>query len=273
MRGILAHRMDDGVETFFVLSTMLFKSEEHSISSILIHEITTQAGKAENEDALADLLCGILSQQWNRCLREEVVRSPITLLTQYTPLVYIQSLLNHLLLRCYATCKHCLTFAPSPIHLAQSTVELHASKRIYNKETPQLSYAAVATSLDVLYTIACGLPTSDDITHFWEILSVNFTVMLLHTKQLVNTIEGMSKLLEVSVTTNGFGPRGAFEDEGVQRDPLALVLDKLTLNLIEEPRAGCSREEVTPRITKLREAVETSTDDCADDVATCRWSR
>jgi Protein of unknown function (DUF3636) len=123
-------------------------------------------------------------------------------------------------------------------------VELHASKRIYNKDTPQLSYEAVTTSLEVLYTIACGLPTSDEITHFWEILSVNFTVMSLHTKQFVGTIQGMAKLLEVSVTTNGFGPRGAFEDDGVQRDPVAMVLDKLTLNLIEEPRAGCSRDEV-----------------------------
>ena len=125
-------------------------------------------------------------------------------------------------------------------------MELHASKRIYNKDTPRLPYSTVITSLDVLYTIACGLPTSNDITDFWEILSVNFTVMVLHTKQLVNTIEGMSKLLEASITTNGFGPRGAFEDEGVQRDPVALVLDKLTLNLIEEPRTGCSREEVPP---------------------------
>jgi hypothetical protein len=53
---------------------MSFKTEEHAISSILIHDITSQAGKAENEDALADLICDILSQQWNRCLREEVVR-------------------------------------------------------------------------------------------------------------------------------------------------------------------------------------------------------
>lgn len=68
--------------------------------------------------------------------------------------------------------------------------------------------------------------------------------MSLHTKQFVGTIYGMSKLLEVSVTHNGFGPRGAFEDEGIQRDPVAMVLEKLTLNLIEEPRAGCSRDEV-----------------------------
>ena len=153
-------------------------------------------------------------------------------------------------------------------------MELHASKRIYNKDTPQLPYAAVVTSLDVLYTIACGLPTSDDITHFWEILSVNFTVMVLHTKQLVNTIEGMSKLLQVSITTNGFGPRGAFEDEGVQRDPVALVLDKLTLNLIEEPRAGCSREEVqSPETRGLTKVMAFATDDCTDYVGTCCWSR
>jgi hypothetical protein len=53
---------------------MSFKTEGHAISSILIHDITSQAGKAENEDALADLICDILSKQWNRCLREEVVR-------------------------------------------------------------------------------------------------------------------------------------------------------------------------------------------------------
>jgi hypothetical protein len=70
--------------------------------------------------------------------------------------------------------------------------------------------------------------------------------MLLHTKQLVSTIEGMAKLLETSVTIKGFGPRGEFEDEGVQRDPVALVLEKLTLNLIEEPRAGATKEEVLP---------------------------
>ena len=250
MRDILVHRMEDGIETFTILSSMTFKSDDHAISSILIHEITSQAGKAENEDALADLICDILSQQWNRCLKEEVVRPYNVLLIKYTPLLCIQSLLNYLLLRCYRTCGHCLTFTPSPIHLAQSTVELHASKRIYNKDTPQLPYATVVASLDVLYTIACGLPASNDITHFWEILSVNFTIMVLHTKQLVNTIEGMSRLLEVSITTNGFGPRGAFEDEGVQRDPVALVLDKLTLNLTEEPRVGCTREEVRSHRTQ-----------------------
>ena len=168
------------------------------------------------------------------------------LLMQYTPLVSIQCLLNYLLLRNYSTCKHCLTFTPSPIHLAQSTVELHASKRIYNKDTPQLAYDAVIESLEVLYTIACGLPTSDDITQFWEILSVNFTVMSLHTKQLVGTIQGMSKLLEAGVTSDGFGPRGVFEDDGIQQDPVTIVLDKLTLNLVEKPRSGCTPEEVIP---------------------------
>ena len=69
-------------------------------------------------------------------------------------------------------------------------------------------------------------------------------MMTLHTKQLVATIEGMSRLLEASVTNDGFGPRGEFEDEGVQRDPVALVLDKLSLNLVQEPRAGSSQEEV-----------------------------
>lgn len=72
MRDILAHRIDN-VETFSKLSTMSFKTEEHAISSILIHEITSQAGKAESEDALANLICDVLSQHWNRCLREEVV--------------------------------------------------------------------------------------------------------------------------------------------------------------------------------------------------------
>ncbi len=38
---------------------------------VLAHRIE----KAENEDALADLICDILSQQWNRCLKEEVVCS------------------------------------------------------------------------------------------------------------------------------------------------------------------------------------------------------
>jgi Protein of unknown function (DUF3636) len=83
-----------------------------------------------------------------------------------------------------------------------------------------------------------------DIAKFWEISTVNFTVMTLHTKQLVSTIEGMSRLLETSITKDGFGPRGEFEDDGVQRDPVALVLDKLSLNLIQEPRAGSTREEV-----------------------------
>jgi len=75
MRDVLAHRIEDGMEIFSVLSSMTFKSEEHAISSILIHEITSQAGKCENEEALADLICDILSQQWNRCLKEEVVCS------------------------------------------------------------------------------------------------------------------------------------------------------------------------------------------------------
>lgn len=125
------------------------------------------------------------------------------------------------------------------------TAELHASKRIYNKEIPQLPFVAVTSSFDLLYTIACGLSLPKDIAKLWQVLTVNFTVMTLHTKQLVATIEGMSKLLETSITIDGFGPRGDFEDDGVQRDPVALVLDKLSLNLIQEPRAGCTREEVS----------------------------
>lgn len=74
MRDVLAHRMEDGTETFSMLSTMTYKTEEHAISSILIHEITTQAGNATDADALGNLICGILSEQWNRCLKEEVVR-------------------------------------------------------------------------------------------------------------------------------------------------------------------------------------------------------
>jgi hypothetical protein len=81
--------------------------------------------------------------------------------------------------------------------------------------------------------------------------------MSLHTKQLVATIEGMAKLLGVSVTSDGFGPRGEFEDDGVQRDPVALVLDKLTLNLIEEPRAGSSKEEVSVQLIVTDESYGT----------------
>lgn len=165
---------------------------------------------------------------------------------QYSPLTDIQALLNFLLLRSYDTCKYCLSFNPSPIHLAKSTVELHASKRIYNKDTPKLPFVAITASLEILYTIACGLSLADDINHLWEILSVRFTVMTLHTKQLVRTIEGIARLLETSVALDNFGPRGQFEeeDDGVQRDPVTLVLDKLTLNLIETPRAGSTHEEV-----------------------------
>lgn len=73
MRDVLAHRMDDGTETFSILATMTYKTEEHAISSILIHEITTRAGTAVSADALGNIICSILSEQWNRCLKEEVV--------------------------------------------------------------------------------------------------------------------------------------------------------------------------------------------------------
>jgi len=65
--------MDDGTETFSMLATMTYKTEEHAISSILIHEITTRAGNAPDADGLGNIICGILSEQWNRCLKEEVV--------------------------------------------------------------------------------------------------------------------------------------------------------------------------------------------------------
>lgn len=70
----------------------------------------------------------------------------------------------------------------------------------------------------------------------------------------------MAKLLETSVTQDGFGPRGDFEDEGIQHDPVALVLDKMSLNLIEEPRAGCSKEEVVRRFSRLITVMEFETD-------------
>jgi hypothetical protein len=78
MRDVLAHRMEDGTETFSMLATMTYKTEEHAISSILIHEITTQAGDAADADALGDIICDILSEQWSRCLKEEVVGSFFT---------------------------------------------------------------------------------------------------------------------------------------------------------------------------------------------------
>ena len=67
--------MEDGSETFSVLSKMSFNSEEDSISYIIIHEITSEAMKSEDETTLANIVCRILSQAWNRCLREETVRS------------------------------------------------------------------------------------------------------------------------------------------------------------------------------------------------------
>lgn len=76
MRDVLSHRMDGEIEVFSVLSGIPFKGEGYTISSILIHEITTQAGKARDEESLANLLCEILSQQWNRCLKEEFVQPP-----------------------------------------------------------------------------------------------------------------------------------------------------------------------------------------------------
>jgi hypothetical protein len=100
-------------------------------------------------------------------------------------------------------------------------------------------------------------------TRLWEILSVNFTVMVLHTKQLVRTIEGMARLLELSVTTDGFGPRGEFEDDGIQQDPVALVLDKLSLNMVEEPRTSCTRNEVFP-LDHINIVMDSTTNNSAD---------
>jgi hypothetical protein len=74
MREILAHRVEiDGDEVFNVLSGTKFPSSQHSISSILIHEITSHGNVTGNVNALADLLCNILSAQWNQCLLEEFV--------------------------------------------------------------------------------------------------------------------------------------------------------------------------------------------------------
>jgi len=66
--------------------------------------------------------------------------------------------------------------------------------------------------------------------------------MCLHTKQLPATIAGMAGLLGFSVGVEGLGPRGLCEER--TGDPVVLVLDKLTENLVEEPRVGGSREEV-----------------------------
>ena len=56
----------------------------------------------------------------------------------------------------------------------------------------------------------------------------------------------MAGLLGFSVGAEGLGPRGVCE-EGTG-DPVVLVLDKLTENLVEGPKAGGSREEVrTPQ--------------------------
>jgi hypothetical protein len=74
---------------------------------------------------------------------------------------------------------------------------------------------------------------------------VNFVVMCLHTKQLPGTIGGMAGLLGESVWEGGVGARGGCEEDGVQ-DPVGLVLDKLSVNLVEEPRMGAQKEEVPP---------------------------
>jgi hypothetical protein len=77
--------------------------------------------------------------------------------------------------------------------------------------------------------------------------------MTLHAKQLVHTIHGMAKLLATSVEEDAIGPRGPVEDDedDLLRDPITLVLDKLTLNLVEAPRSGATLDEV---LSPLRES-------------------
>jgi hypothetical protein len=61
----------------------------------------------------------------------------------------------------------------------------------------------------------------------------------------------MAGLLGESVWEGGFGARGGCEEDGVQ-DPVGLVLDKLSVNLVEEPRMGAQKEEVpTPLPTSI----------------------
>jgi hypothetical protein len=55
----------------------------------------------------------------------------------------------------------------------------------------------------------------------------------------------MAGLLAESVWEGGVGARGVCEEDGVQ-DPVGLVLDKLSVNLVEEPRMGAQKEEVPP---------------------------
>jgi hypothetical protein len=74
MREIFAYQSEEGEEIFSILSEMTYPSSKHIISSILIHEITTLGATAGDVTALADILCAILSTQWNQCLTEEYVR-------------------------------------------------------------------------------------------------------------------------------------------------------------------------------------------------------
>jgi hypothetical protein len=69
--------MDDGMEVFSALAEVSYSNEQHSISSLLIHEITTLAAPVDGESALANILVEILCSHWNRCLHQELV-PPIT---------------------------------------------------------------------------------------------------------------------------------------------------------------------------------------------------
>jgi hypothetical protein len=100
-------------------------------------------------------------------------------------------------------------------------------------------------SFELLTTVARACETPAQQRALWEILSVNFVVMCLHTKQLPRTIGGMAGLLGESVWEGGLGARGVCEEDGVQ-DPVGLVLDKLSVNLVEEPRTGADKPEVPP---------------------------
>jgi hypothetical protein len=73
LREVLGFRMDDGMEVFSALAEVSYSNEQHSISSLLIHEITTLAAPVDGESALANILVEILCSHWNRCLHQELV--------------------------------------------------------------------------------------------------------------------------------------------------------------------------------------------------------
>ncbi|KAF6807710.1 DNA repair protein rad26 [Colletotrichum sojae] len=240
--------------TFDILSRYAFPSDPTTSLAALIFKELPLMGNPLNPVQLLVDFARMVIRMWEQCMSEKFFRPiwDLTSLLSFTLQLQTMSVVPQILKELVPTAQGCvyavaeLRFRSIDGDISSDPAGEALDQHIDTTYILSLLYASAAACATAVTETENGPQTRQ--AEFWRLITVDLALVLLTPKQRLDDILIMLDMLCTSALSNSLGP---IVPPG--REPDRLIIDKVSLNLVDLPRAAVTTsEKQTVRFAALR---------------------